>query len=403
MSDLGGFAEGAIAGQQYSQAQQLFGFTLTQEGQKVQANELGLQKEGLAVKTGEIALQQQAMMLQKWAARSKGGGVQSGPQDSTAASEAIANDIFDAAQDNMAVGRFAEGGKLATQASTILKNNATIANQHYAQQNKLFKDAADVMGNAPDTAAGWDQAKLMFQTLHPEEAKNPEIQKLMGMKWQPGLVNIVKNSVLDSKQKAETSAANARAVASLASARHSDYMVAHVLPEQVKKSEAQIAALKKAGAGHLVPKPTDINQIVDLALPHFPGQADTAEGKAALRDMSIDVAQQAKIYEASGMQRGAAQRKAFQEAFDRNHFAGLPRSGMKDLGTSVDKPFPTPKPPDDFPTWSQDKKAAWIKKNVKENMFYVTAKGTQIWDGTSWKDPEAAGAVETDDDLEDDE
>jgi hypothetical protein len=317
------------------------------------------------------------------------GSQTSGPMNPTDAATQLANNLMQVANDDLAVGRFSEGSKNSKIASEILENNSKIAARQLTQQNKLFTSAIDVLGNAPDTAAGWDQAKMMFQTLHPEEAHNPEIQKILSIPWRPGLVGLVKNSVLDSKQKAETSAANARATASLASARHSDYLTDHVLPVQVRKSEAQIEALKKAGASHLAPTTTDIKQLVDLALPNFPGQVDTPEGKAMLYDMSREPAQQARMYEkVGGMSRVDAQNRAFKEAYDQGHYAGLPRTGVKDLGTSVDKPLPTPKPPSDFPTWSAKDKQSWIKKNVKDNMFYVTATGVQWWDGASWRDPE---------------
>src|SRR6266849_601878 len=159
MSDLGGFVEGMQAAQGYRQSEALFGFTLTEAGQKVEENQLGIKQKELAIKTGQMALDQQTELMRRMAARGNQAG-QTGPQNPTDAATELANNLMQVANDDLAVGRFSEGAKNAKAATEILENNSKIANRHFTQQNKLFTSAVDVLGNAPDTAAGWDQAKM---------------------------------------------------------------------------------------------------------------------------------------------------------------------------------------------------------------------------------------------------
>src|ERR1019366_2829773 len=88
MSDLGGFVEGAMAGQQYAQSKQMFGITMAegqqklQEGQqKLQEGPLNIEAKELAIKQTKLALAQQENMIR--IIQSKGTDSKASPTDQT--------------------------------------------------------------------------------------------------------------------------------------------------------------------------------------------------------------------------------------------------------------------------------------------------------------------------------
>lgn len=410
MSDLGGFVEGAVAGQQYRQAEQLFGFTLTQEGQKVDMNRLSIQDKELAVKTGQIALDQQVQMLQRLTARNnaaKQGGQVGSPGATPSANDAaaeLANNMMEAAKDEIAVGRYEEGSKHANQASEILKRNSEIAKETHAYNEKLLNSALSVVKAAPDSQAGWDQAKFLFQTEHPQEADNPNIKKIFAMPWKPGLMQALQKQMTTQLQDSEITKNRATAVHAYAASREADFRTKNLLPAQTRAAEARAANYKKIGAGHLAPKPTDVREVVNRALQKFPDAADDTVAKAWLYTQSQEVAARAlELEKVRGVPRAEAQDKAFREAWDNKHYAGMPRKGQADLGTSVEKPFPAPDMPKDWSTMDTKAKDKWINQNLKKNMFYSTKNadlpgGIGVWNGTGFDPPEDVDAAYPEDD-----
>ncbi len=399
MADLGGFVEGAIAGQQYQQSQQLFGLTVAGKEQALQEGALTIKEKELAIKNSQMVLDQQAAIMKAIQGMGTGGRAANDPTAQTATMADIGFLVGDA---ELKAGRFDAGMKHVSEASKMLKNNSDILTAADKRNNLMTNHALRIMASADESQKGWDQARQLFITEYPEEAKNPNIAKLIQMDYKPGLVGQVRKGLQTAKDQASIAASQARAVDSYAHAREADFMVKEVLPARIREMDALADARRKNGADHLTPKKADVNDIVSLAKPHF-NDVDYTDPtvSALLYNMSRQAAAAAKEYElVDKIPRAKAQDKAFSEAVLRGDFVGLPAKNAPKLG-SVSDPLPKPVVPNDFSSWKQDKKASWIKKNMKENKAYVTDKGVKVWDGTGWIDPEVPTSKEDDDDEDD--
>ena len=402
MSELWGWQSGDQQGTQQNQANQMFGLTMAEGQQKLAEGSLTIQEKQLALKTGNLALQQQEALMRAMQARQSPTGQPASPTDTASA---MAEQLFQLSQSEMEVGRFDSASKHARDASTILENNNKITAAQTKVQVQKYKDVSDLLGGATDSK-GWDNARQLFQTLHPDEAKDPQVARVLQMPYSPQLVKALQDSIETQKDKAEITAAKARAVNSQAQAREADYRTKYVLPKQVEATEARIDHLKKAGAGNLTPKPADINDIVKLAVERIPDAAGDEVQKDRIYNLSREVAATAKEYEIQdGLPRAQAQDKAFQEAWDRKHYAGMSLKGSNRIGTTADNPLPVPTPPSEFSTWDSAKQTQWAAKNLKQNMYYITNKGLAVWNGSGFDTPDEGRSVEGpgDDEEESDE
>ncbi len=405
MADLGGFVEGALAGQQYQQSQALFGLTIAGKEQALQEGALTIKEKELAIKNSQMVLDQQTAIMKAMQGISTRGAA----NDPTSQTLALADIGFQVGTAELQAGRFDSGMKHVSEASKMLKNNSDILTAADKRNSLMTNHALRVMASSDESEKGWNQAKQLFLVEYPEEAKNPAISKILQMDYKPGLVGQVRKGLQTAKDQASITASQARAVDSYAHAREADFMVNEVLPARIREMDALAEARRKNGADHLTPKKADVNDIVSLAKPHFTDVDYTDPTvQALLYDMSRGAAAAAKEYElVNKMPRAKAQDKAFSEAVLRGDFVGLPAKNAPKLG-SVSDPLPKPVVPNDFSSWKQDKKTSWIKKNMKENKAYVTDKGVKVWDGTGWIDPEvptskSSKEPEEDDDEEDDE
>ena len=382
---LWGWAGGQQAAQQFNQAQEMHQLVVQEGQQKLAMFPLDVQEKELRIKTGTIALEKQQQMLKLLQARQTAEGQ---PATPTEMAEQLARQQAELSEIALNSGDFGASSKAANAASSLLAHNAKITEMTTKAQIQKHKDIAELLGGATD-AKGWDTAKQLFVTLHPDEAKDPDVQKVLQQPYSPGLVKGLQDSIETEVNKANIQAAKARAANSYAQAAEARFRTEKLLPKQVEATDARITHLKKAGAGNLVPKPADINEIVKLAVERIPDAAGDEVQKDRIYNLSREVAAQAKEYEVvDGMARSEAQDKAFQEAWDRKHYAGMSTKGANKIGTTADNPLPVPSPPAEFSSWNSAKQSEWAAKNLKQNMYYITNKGLAVWNGSGFDTPD---------------
>lgn len=377
------FIEGALAGQQYSQSQQLFQYTKQEAQQKVAMNDFALQQAPITLKEAELTLKTKQLALDQQQAIMKSMASMGQGQQSTATDHAtqLYNNVMQAAEIDRASGHLDDYVKHMKDASEILKNNSEIQARATTQADKVLNDGLMVIGSVPDTKAGWDQARQLFMTMHPDEINDPKMQQLFKMDWYPGMIGNISKGLTSAKDKAQIEKDRAQAVDAYAKARESDFMVKQVLPARVKLDEAEMDAKKKVGADRLNPTTSDVNEIVKMAEPHFPDAAGDPTSQAFLYTQSRAVAAQALKYEKiDGLSKVDAQNRAFREAYERKHYSGMPLKEQNELGTRSDKPLPAPDMPPAIASKSADDQMKWVKKNLKNGMFYATKKGVLVWD-----------------------
>jgi hypothetical protein len=394
MSDLGPIVEGFIAGRQFRQQQELAPLIMQETRQKVEDNALTIQEKEIKVQEARRMLSQQDALNKILAGKaSQQSGATALDHASTQAGS-MANSLYEIAQAELQVGRPEQAATHMKEAVDLAEKDSKIQTEFAGRNEKIWHDVGGLLGQAHDKS-GWDRAKMIFQSMHPDQMKDPNVSKLMQMDYSPDLVKSLQDTVQSELQKSEIAKNKATAGHAYAAEREADFRTNVLLPKQVELDNARIGNLTKAGASKLAPKPTDVNEIVKLITPDFP-----AADPVVLYNLARSVAQTALYYEkVKGRSRPDAQDLAVQEAIQNRHFAGIPKRGDKKLGSTPANPLPMPEIPKDL---SGDERAQWIKKNFRINQFYATSSpklpgGIGVWNGEGFDPPEDDSPSKPDD------
>lgn len=390
MADLGGFVGGALAGQQYSQSQALFGLTVQETQQKLQEGALTIQEKELTIKQAQRSLDQQDALMRLM----KGMGA-GGKQDPVEQARSMSDMMFQISAGEAQVGRFEDSAKHAEVGTKLLDNVATFQAKQDAHYQRLAKDVTDLFSGVHDEQSK-QRALQLFPILHPEEAKDPDAQKFLqsiaSKPWTKELGDAIINGTLDAVKRSEIVKNNASAADSYSKERVNDFNLSTVMPARARALDASAEAHIQAGAAHLAPKTTDVNDIVKMAQQDFPDGDPTALYVLS-RDVAADALQREKV---DHVPRAQAQDAAYAHALERNHYAGIPMKGRSRVGSSRDKPLPLPDMPKNL---SPEDQKDWIRKNLRRNMYYATKSdklpgGIGVWTGTGFAPPEALTAKE---------
>ena len=310
MADLGGFVGGALAGQEYAQSKALFGLTM-QEGQ------LSIQEKEIAVKKGNLLLQQQQKLMSLMAARNA-----QGQPSSTDAAGSQAQKLMGYGQDQADAGYLTEGGETMHRASEIMKNNAAIVESNRAHEDKVLTDVEGLLGDpSVHSPEGWEAAKMRFTTMHPNEAKEPNVQKLLKQPYSKELHESLHNAVTTELQKAQIDKEEAQARSANAEAAVHKYDLEYILPKQAENEALKNDNLKKHGGDALVPTKDDIEMISGLVQTE-PGTALNYKQKV-YEGIAIPIAAEYRQMVAKGMPEEQAREKAMSNARKRGDLAKL--------------------------------------------------------------------------------
>lgn len=309
MSELWGFASGMQQAQEGQMKKQEFAMQMAEGGMK-------LQQEQVNLDSSRLALQTQQQMMKRMAAMGTGGQT-----DSTNSSDVIASQMDSMAEMAMQSGRFEESKDYAKTASSIRANQAKITEEQRKLSNQKLKDVSDLLGNVTD-ANSWRTSINMFQMMHPDEAKDPQVQKILAMPYSPDTVRNIQNAVQSQKDKAETAAANARAQAETAAAAEHTARLP-LISAQTRVAEDRDAKLQKEGAVNKAPTSNEIKAVSDLVQEKY--NLDSPDELARARNVSRTAAERMKdlMLNNPTMTQAQAAKQAFSEADKRGEFGGL--------------------------------------------------------------------------------
>ncbi len=370
--NLGGFVEGALAGQQYAQSKALFGLSMQEGQQKLQEGSLSIQEKELAIQQTKKTIAQQEQMIQLM--RGIGAGGARTPTDMAAAAADMSFAIGQAAIQS---GRYEEGLTAVKDGSALLKNNAAIMLAGDKHQTRVLADVVDLASGVIDEASK-NRALQMFPVLHPNEAKDPEVQKLLqnlqSKPYDKETWTRLRDAVTSQKDKVEMAARNAAALDSLAAAREHDVRVKDLIPAQTRAANARADAFVTVGAKALNPTPADIKAVMKLAEERFP---DADPQDPTFYSLARPVAERAReLHVKDHLSPSAAQDKAFAEAMQKKHFDGLLPKGHAPIG-SFKNPMPTPKTAGEAVAGK-----VYVVKRSEQ-----LPEGLGVWNGTGFERP----------------
>lgn len=324
MADLGGFVEGAIAGQEYSQRQQMFPL-------KMQETQLDIKDKDLVVQRSKLLLDQQKKMMEVM------NGINAkGSQDPTERLVQESGYLQQVGHAQVAAGMYEEGGKTLERSTLMLQQHENIMKRTNDVQLQQLQHASELLGGAEDQK-GADQAVMMFQSFYPEEAKNPNIQKIFELMkhWTPELKKALQSGIQTAKDKALTEQSQAAKAAEEALTRERNYRVGVLMPLEAKDIKDRMNHRDKAGANDLNPSKDDIADATNRI------QSDPDLGgkipKAAAATVAEKIAESTAQYRKQGLSRSAASDKAYKEAKERGDLRNLaaPKKAPAEVETAV--------------------------------------------------------------------
>lgn len=381
MSELWGFQSGQQQADETNLKMQM-GQLALQEGS------VDIQQKQVNLKTSELVLQQQQQVMKRLAAMGKD-GQPGGPGSAQDPVEGLANELY--AQANaIAPIEPEKAASIVDKASRLELNHSKVTEAMSNEQVKMWNNAANALSTAHD-AGSLQEAFNQFSLQHPEEAQNPKMKQLMmelqARPYDQAKIDAIRKVALDNKENAETTAAQARAKASLASAKRDEAQVP-LEQARTKEAEARTAALRKAGADTALPKGTDVNYVMAHITKDYDVATSDAD-KASARLQATSIASTAKEIQKANP--GMSMQQALDQAYTASNKGGN-LSGLKkidkSLGGSASNPLPLPKDTSKF----------------TENRWYIAPDKDgnmvpQLFDGSTFKTQESLtlDEAETDD------
>lgn len=311
MADLGGFVGGAMAGQEYAQSRELFGLTKQEKGLDIKEKDLEIQKSQMLVEHQKKMIK----MMDGMDAKGKPG---SSPTDMV---DSQAQRMLQASQLSLQDGYPAEAGKLAETATLMMQHNETVAQGKTKVQLQQLKDVTDILGAAEESPKGWDQAKQMFQTMHPDEVNNPNIKQILAMPYRPGMIKLIQSGVMTAKDRALEEEAKAGTAARWAEAAEHQTRTRMILPLEAKNIQLRNEKLAQAGGDNLIPTKQDMERVTDALLDPVNGVEGIDKKTAA--SAALPIASAMRVYMKAGKGEAEARELAMKDARTRGDLRGL--------------------------------------------------------------------------------
>jgi hypothetical protein len=312
------FVSGMLAGQEYSQKQQLFQLSQAEGAVKVETQRFALENAKLMQQRQEKALSLMSLGM---------GHPSSDP------TEVTSNILYSMGNAEIEAGLLDQGADHIKQASTIQEQHSQIVLHQTEDKIKRFTFFGDLLKDVqPGDEAGWSRAKMIYQSqfagqLDPKIANQPFTAELK---------SALEAGTQTALQKAQTEAATARKAA--ADAETSLNKIKPTYYEALtREADARAANLERAGGSPFTAKSTDVNAVTDLITAKYPDVS-----KDVARTLARPVAEEAvKISKQTGIPLSQAYKKAFNAAAAEHRFLGLKPERVRP-GESAKNPLPIP-------------------------------------------------------------
>lgn len=217
----------------------------------------------------------------------------------------------------------------ATTASTLRTQASTIAKNEVETKIKHLDLIGSLMGNVHDEVS-WRQANRMYEMTVGKPTPYAQLP------YNPQVVDELRAGVASEKDRALTSAAKARELASEAVIAERNARVP-LIRAQTELARERTSVLRKTGATALIPKAGDVKAITDLIIKDFGAGVLPEDARVLARPVAENMV---RLMKSASLPQSEAANKAYQEAKAAGTFGGL-RPRLQVSG-SPEKPLELP-------------------------------------------------------------
>lgn len=315
-------------------------------------HELSLGEGKVRLEQAQITLQSQKRMMELLQQQLSGGQAKPGsaPPEAGDSAEEMASIMDLMANLSIRSGMPAQAKDFATAGSTIRHQAAEIQKDRTNQMMTELNTISALMDGVHDQAS-WQRANAMYQM---QFGKPTPYAKLP---YNPQVVAELRKGIATAKDRALTSAAQAREKASIAAEKERTARIP-LIRAQTQLAAERTKALQKAGATQKLPKASDVKAITDLMFKDFGASLSSEDARVLARPVAERMLD---IMKSSNLPASQAAVKAYEEAKNAGDFGGI-RMRRQRPGTSSAMPLDLPSD----------------KSKLKTNMYY---KGRGAFEG----------------------
>jgi hypothetical protein len=369
MPGLGSVAEGMIGTQLDLQNIQLNQAKLAEAPIKLEEERVNLQKE-------KMQLAQQVKMLSLMQNLK--------PPEQVNTPDGIADVLDQVAMIQLQSGMPDAAAKMAGQAARIQDSASKTDYRAYRMQNDRLSKFANVLSAVPDSPQGYAQAIQMMMAEDPGVQRDQKFQNLAKQPWKPGLVPMLRSSVLTAKEQAEVTYRKQAGDHAEAAAIVDKHRVA-LIDEQTKLAAAREKAISKEGG--VIVKADDRKAISDQVMRDFIlSGADPADVAVRVRPLAEEMK---KMMKEQHLTQAEAAKRVYERARSSGVFSGL-RVPPVMKGSKLEAPLMPP----------QKKSGMTLEewqKSLRQNQWYLIDGVPKLRIGTQWHTQEELSEIDRED------
>lgn len=329
-SDVGGFAGGMMQAAEFQQ-------NTTANSDAHNINMQNLAKGKLDIQqTQQLLDAQTAAMMELKNIGSTGGPATGagGPAVSGAAAQAYkASELaFASANAYMNHGLTQQGSEFAEKAAKLAESGASLEKQQAEQSLKMWQHVGSsletVHDGSPTASQEWDQVRMTFPLMFPEEAKHPEIQKFLQKPYDPQTIDLLKRASVTAAEQADQQKTKAEAKHLAAQTKWENAGVP-LREAEAREHNARATAISKAGGKP--PTGSAIKDADSLIEADYPGK-----DPKGYHLYSSEIAERAQKLIATDMDKDTAYKQAYQEVKESGKLENLPDKPSKKQQVQTD-------------------------------------------------------------------
>lgn len=318
---------------------------------KLQEAPIQLEAERTQLMRDQISLQQQMKFMQllqnaNFDTSSTSGGAST--------PSGLAGVMSNLATIQLESGMVDQATKSANAAARLQETSSRVDYRTYKLQTDRMSRFANILDSIPDNPSGWTQA-LQAMADDPGAMRDQKFQSLMQTPWKPGLIPMLKTSVLTAKEQAEVNyrrAAGEHAEAATVLDKDRRALVS----AQTDYYKDRAKKLQKEG-GDLRVKARELQAITDKITVDYP-EAKGEEARNIAQPLAEEMVQ---MIQKQGLSLSEAAQRVYSRAKKEGVFAGLhPMTQI--AGSTPDKPIPVKAP----------KKGQPLSQGMTKNLWYVS-------------------------------
>lgn len=317
-SDVGGFAGGMMQAAEFQQ-------NTTANSDAHNINMQNLAKGKLDIQqTQQLLDAQTAAMMELKNVGSTGGPATGagGPAVSGVAGQSYkASDLaFAAGESYMRHGLIQQGSEFMERGAKLAESGASLEKHQAEQSLKMWQHVGSVLetvhDGSPTASQEWDQVRMTFPLMFPEEAKHPEVQKFLQKPYDPQTIDLLKRASVTAAEQAEQQKTKAESKHLAAQTRWDEAGVG-LRKAETREHDARATAISKAGGKP--PTGSAIKDADSLIEADYPGK-----DPKGYHLYSSEIAERAQQLIRADIDKDTAYKQAYEEVKSSGKLENLP-------------------------------------------------------------------------------